>query len=98
MVENNDISYEVIHFDSYKGCNLESASEDKVLFQRVRALWMRWNRNECRPRVLVVNAYLPGHEIEERPIFQAAAMVFGRNRMAIHSNEIFTVSSPERSQ
>ena len=94
LVGDDMISYEIIHFDGYKGCKLESSSQNEQFFERVRTLWKQWNLKDCRPRVLVANAYLEGYEIDERPIFQAAADVFGRENMFIHSDEIFAVSSP----
>ena len=82
--------YDVINVDVYDSCEIISFFESEEFFEMVLHLWTNW---DARPRLLVMNAYYPGHtDPTETTAFRNAVKVFGAKQVESHSAVILSVT------
>jgi len=86
-------SLDIIHIDVYEHSETVRFFVTPTFFLMLEDLWTRWNRIECRLRVLSFNEYVNSTELNDKPGFKTALAVFGKDRVDVHSNEVFTVVS-----
>ena len=89
--------YDVINIDAFKLHHIVPFFESKVFFQMIRDVWRQWDEVQCRPRMLVMNAYYPGeHNLVKTTAYRNAVKVFGEDHVEARSDVILSVlSEPE---
>ena len=86
--------YDIINVDVFDSCEIIPFFESKVFFRMLNDIWRRWNAEECRPRMLVMNVFHPDEStLTHTDAFRNAVSVFGREQVTAESHVVLSVQS-----